>query len=224
MNFKRITLSLICGAMAGVAMSQALPPIGRVFNYDGTVGTNGLSTYVLNGDGAGAYLFAGSVNGSGNQNGIVGASITNAAFLANTVINVSSYVYISGNFGGVYNVQGIGAGDDPLLEQNQIEIATNRNLTFTASGFYGLGSAIGYVGYTMSLLQDYPTNGVVLAGTGPFLDDQYFNGATVSLTAAGELPLDGRATLQLTRQLQLTQAAVGGHTYTVSGTIQVGVN
>ena len=144
--------------------------------------------------------------------------------MANTVVNVGSYVYISGNFGGVFNVQGIGAGYDPIIESNLIEVRTNRSLTFTAAGFYGIGSSIGTIAYTMSLLQDYPSNGVVLAGTGVALIDNNFNGATLQLNSQTELPVDGRATLQLTRALTLTQAAVGGQSYTAAGTIQVGVN
>ena len=222
MNFKKITISLVCGVAATAAMGQALT--GRVFYYDNTVATNGVATYVLNGDGANAYLYSGSVNGTSNQNGITGASTTNVGFLASTIVNVSSYVYISGNFGGTYTVQGVGAGYDPLLETNQIEVLTNRSLTFTAAGFYGMGSTVGTIAYTMSLLQDYPTNGVVLGGTGTALYDNFFNGATLNLNAITQLPLDGRVTLQLTRQLTLTQAAQGGHTYSAAGTIQVSVN
>jgi hypothetical protein len=221
MNFKKITLSLACVGFAVAAMGQGLT--NRVFTYDGYVGTNGTATYVLNGDGANAYLFSGSVNGTGNSNGVIGASVTNVAFLVNTVVNVSSYVYISGNFGGVYNVQGIGAGYDGI-ETNQVEVRTNRSLTFTANGFYGLGSSVGTISYTMSLLQDYPSNGVVLGGTGVALIDNNFNGATLNLNAVNQLPLDGRVTLQLTRQLTLTQNATGGKQYTAAGTIQVGVN
>ncbi len=222
MNFGKIAVTLVCGCATMAAFGQG--PSQRVFTYDGSVPTNGIATYALNGDGAGAYLFAGAVNGSGNYNAVVGASVTNAAFLVNTVVNVSSYVFISGNFGGTYTVQGVGAGYDQTSETNQIEVATNRSLTFTAYGFYGLGSNVGNIAYTMSLLQDYPTNGVALAGTGSALYDQYFNGATVQLNATTQLPPDGLATLQITRQLQLTQGAIGGHTYTASGTIQVGVN
>ncbi len=222
MNFKKIALTLVCGSIAMAAMGQT-GLTSRVFTYDGSVGTNGQATYVLNGDGANAYLFAGSVNGTGNTNGVVGASITNAAFLVNTVVNVGSYVYISGNFAGVYNVQGVGAGYDGT-ETNQVEVRTNRSLTFTASGFYGLGSSVGMIAYTMSLLQDYPPTNVVLGGTGQALFDNNFNGATLNLNATTQLPADGRATLQITRQLQLTQAALGGQSYSVSGTIQVGVN
>ena len=222
MNFKKIAITLVCGFTTVAAMGQTLT--SRVFSYDGSTATNGLATYVLYGDGASASIFSGSVNGTGNQNQVVGASTTNAAFLANTVVNVGSYVYISGNFGGVFNVQGIGAGYDPIIESNLIEVRTNRSLTFTAAGFYGIGSSIGTIAYTMSLLQDYPSNGVVLAGTGVALIDNNFNGATLQLNSQTELPVDGRATLQLTRALTLTQAAVGGQSYTAAGTIQVGVN
>jgi hypothetical protein len=222
MNFKKIALTLVCGSVAMAAMGQT-GLTSRIFTYDGSVGTNGQATYVLNGDGANAYLFSGSVNGTGNSNAIVGASITNAAFLVNTVVNVSSYVYISGNFAGTYTVTGVGAGMDGL-ETNQVEVRTNRSLTFTAAGFYPMGASVGTIQYTMSLFQDYPASNVVLAGTGASLIDDNFNGATIGLNAVTQLPPDGRATLQLTRQLTLTQAALGGHSYSAAGTIQVGVN
>jgi hypothetical protein len=222
MNFKKITFSLACVGFAVAAFGQS-GLTGRVFNYDGTVGTNGQATYVLNGDGANATLFAGSVNGTGNSNSILGAGLASATFGVYTVVNVGSYVYISGNFGGVYNVQGIGAGLD-VAQTNTIEVRTNRNLTFTAAGFYPMGATIGTIQYTMSLLQDFPTTGVVIGGTGAALIDNNFNGATVALNASTELPADGKATLQLTRQLTLTQAALGGQTYSAGGTIQVSVN
>lgn len=221
MNFRKIALTLACVGMAAASFGQALT--NRVFTYDGTVGTNGSSLYVLNGDGANAYLFAGAVNGSGNYNGVAAATTTNAAFLANTVVNVSSYVYISGNFGGTYTVQGVGTGYD-IPETSQIEVLTNRSLTFTAYGFYGLPNNVGNIQYTMSLLQDYPSNGNVIAGTGAALADANFNGASLYLNASQSLPTDGRATLQLTRQLTLTQAAIGGKSYVAGGFIQVGVN
>jgi hypothetical protein len=223
MNFKKIALTLVCGGAAVASMGQALT--NRIFTYDGYTSTNGTATYILNGDGASAAIFAGSVNGSApNQNGIQGASTTNVGFLVSTLVNVSSYVYISGNFGGVYNVQGVGAQYDNQVNLSQIEILTNRSLTFTAAGFYGIGSNVGAIAYTMSLYQDFPSNGVVLAGTGAALYDNFFNGATVELNATTELPLDGRATLQISRQLQLTQAAQGGTQYKAGGTIQVSVN
>ncbi len=223
MNVKKITLSLVCGVVAAAAFGQAQPAT-RVFIYDGTVGTNGIATYVVNGDGANAYVFAGAVPGNTNNNAVINAASNFAGFAVDTVINVSSYVFISGNFGGTYTVQGVGAGYDQNQELSQVEIATNRSLTFTAYGFYGLGPEVGYIYYTMSLLQDYPSNGVVLSGTGSALADSNFNGATVQLNATTQLPLDGRATLQIGRELQLTQGALGGHTYSASGTIQVGVN
>ena len=223
MNFKKIALSLVCASATMAAMGQALT--GRLFTYDNYVSDNGSAIYVLNGDGVNASIYTGSYNGGLNQNGITGFSQTAVGFLVSTVVNVSSYVYISGNFGGVYTVTGVGAGYDPIIEtNNQIEILTNRSLTFTANGFYGLGPTVGTIGYTMSLYQDYPSNGVVLAGSGPVLDDGNFNGATVELNATTMLPLDGRATLQLTRQLTLTQYAQGGHSYTAAGTIQVSIN
>jgi len=221
MNFKRITLSLACVSLAVASFGQALT--SRVFTYDGTVGTNGSSLYVLNGDGANAYLFAGGLIGSGNYNGVTGATTLGAAFMASTVVNVSSYIYISGNFGGVYTVQGAGVGYD-IPRYDQVEIVTNRSLTFSASGFYALPNNVGTIGYTLSLLQDYPSNGNVIAGSGAALNDANFNGTTLNLNASQNLPADGRATLQLGRTLTLNQAATGSASYQVGGFILLGVN
>jgi hypothetical protein len=143
--------------------------------------------------------------------------------LAQTLINVATYVYISGNFGGVYTVSGIGAAQDVNVYNNDIEVRTNRSLTFTADGFSGIGASVGQINYTLSLFQDYPSNGVQI-GPGAVGTDAGFNGASVGVNASFALPADGKATLRLTRNLILTQAALGGHTYTASGYIQVGVN
>jgi hypothetical protein len=149
-------------------------------------------------------------------------SYTNAQFLEQTLINVSTYVYISGNFGGVYNVQGIGSAND-INQTNDVEVRTNRTLSFTASGFYPIGVNIGQIAYGISLYQDYPSNGVQI---GPSVTgtDAGFNGSTVYVNPGANLPADGRATLRLSRTLTLTQAAVGGQTYKVGGYIAVGVN
>lgn len=222
MNFKQIAITLVCGFTTLSAMGQTLST--RIFSYDGSTATNGLATYTLYGDGGNASVFAGAIAGTTNPNPILGYSSSAVAFSANTIVNVGSYVYISGNFGGVYNVQGIGAGFDPVVQTNLIQVRTNRSLSFTADGFYGIGSGIGNIAYTMSLFQDFPSNGVVLAGTGNALIDNNFNGATVAVNASTELPADGMLTLQLTRTLTLTQAALGGQTYTAGGVIKVGVN
>ena len=220
MSFNKLAIMAVLATATTAAMGQALTT--RVFTYDGSVYTNGTATYVLNGDGLSATFFAGAVNGLYPNNGVSGASITNVGFFVDTLVNVSSYVYISGNFGGVYTVQGIGAATD-VQQTNLIEIETNRNLSFTANGFYGIFSGIGTITYTMSLLQDYPNNGTTVAGPVGGIDAT-FNGGTVALNVLSELPADGRATLKLTRQLTLTQAALGGHQYLASGLIQVGVN
>jgi len=220
MNFNKLAIMSILATATSAAMGQGLTT--RIFTYDGSVFTNGSATYILNGDGLGATFFAGAYGGSYPNNAVSGASVTNVAFLVDTLINVSTYVYISGNFGGVYTVQGIGSGTD-ITQTNLIEVRTNRSLSFTANGFYGIGLSVGQIAYGISLLQDFPNNGVTVAGpiTGT---DAGFNGSTVNLNAITSLPPDGRATLKLTRQLTLTQAALGGHTYLASGLIQVGVN
>ncbi|MDR3689159.1 MAG: hypothetical protein P4L46_07250 [Fimbriimonas sp.] len=221
MNLIKLACISALATATVAAMGQGLTT--RIFTYDGTQGTNGLATWQVNGDGVNAAVFSGYVAGSTyGQNGVSGSSYTNAQFLEQTLINVSTYVYISGNFGGVYNVQGIGTASD-ITQTNDVEVRTNRTLSFTASGFYGIGVNLGHVDYAISLFQDYPSNGVQI---GPTITgtDAGFNGSTVYVNPGANLPADGRATLRLTRTLNLSQAAVGGQTYTVAGFIAVGVN
>jgi len=220
MNIKRLAFG--CALMAATVSAMAQGVLSRTFTYDGGTGTNGIVTWQVNGDGPAAQVFTGYIAGSVyGQNNVVGAS-NYADFLAKTLINVSTYVYVSGNFGGVYTVQGIGSAAD-ITQTNDVEVRTNRALSFVASGFYGLGPAIGQISYGLSIFQDFPSNGVQV---GPTLTatDSGFNGATLYVDPALNLPADGRATLRLTRTLSLTQAATGGKTYTVGGYIAIGVN
>jgi len=221
MNINKLAFIGVLVTATSAAMGQGLTT--RSFYYDGTQATNGNVTYIVNGDAPNAYLFAGANLGTVWNNNVYGASSTNAGFLAQTLINVATYVYISGNFGGVYTVSGIGAAQDANTYNNDIEVRTNRSLTFTANGFSGIGANIGQINYTLALYQDYPSNGVQI-GPGAFGTDAGFNGSTVGVNASTSLPFDGKATLRLSRNLLLTQAALGGHTYTASGFIQVGVN
>jgi hypothetical protein len=220
MNFKKIAITLVCGFATVAAMGQSLTT--RVFSYDGSTATNGIATYTLYGDGNNTSVFAGVVAGSGNANPILGYSQNRVDFSANTQVNVGSYVYISGTFGGTFNVQGIGSGND-VIETNLIQVKTNRSLSFTASGFYGIGS-VGNIAYSMNLYQDWPSNGTSLGWTGYPLIDTNFNGAYVGVNASTELPVDGCLTLALTRTLTLNQSAIGGQTYNAGGVIKVGVN
>jgi len=201
-------------------MGQGLS--GRTFVYDGSNATNGLVTYQVNGDGVGANVFSGYIAGTTyGQNGVNNATYTNAGFLAQTLINVSTYVYISGNFGAVYTVTGFGAGTDPLTDSTDIEVRTNRSLSFTATGFYAPSNAS--ITYSIALFQDYPANGLQIGPTLTAVDGG-FNGATLGLNAISNLPADGKATLRLSRKLSVTQTALGGQQYTAAGFIQVGVN
>jgi len=221
MKRTRLAFTAILGALAAVSMAQGVN--SRIFTYDGTPGTNGLATYQVNGDGANAQVFSGYIAGTTyGQNGLVGASSTYSQFLAQTLINVATYIYVSGNFGGVYNVQGVGTASD-ITYTNDVEVRTNRPLSFVATGFYGIGLALGTINYSMSIFQDYPSNGVQI---GPTISavDAGFNGSTLYVNPAINLPADGRATLRLTRTLSLTQAAVGGKQYVAAGYIAIGVN
>jgi len=220
MNLNKLAFISVLATATTAAMGQVLT--GRVFNYDNSVASNGQSTYIVNGDGPSAYTFAQGYGGNYPNNAIGGYGYNYASFLASTIVNVASYVYISGNFSGVYSVQGVGAQAD-LARTNDIEIITNRSLTFTAVGFYPMVNNVGTITYAMSLLQDYPTNGVPLGTTGPGIDAS-FNGATINLNAITSLPPDGRATLRLSRTLTLYQNALGGQTYQAAGFIAVGVN
>jgi len=221
MNFNKLAIMAVLATATSAAMGQVLG--GRVFTYDGTTPTNGFATWIVNGDGPSANVFSGAYGGTGNSNAMTGATYTNAGFVAQTIINVSTYVYISGNFAATYNVQGIGTGTDSTQTQS-IWINTNRALSFYASGFYGLYAGVGHIDYTMSLFQDYPSNGNLLSSTGGAQTDGNFNGREVQLSSPSQLPPDGKMTLQLTRQLTLNQAATGGQAYVASGTIQVAIN
>ena len=221
MNLNKLAFISVLVTATSAAMGQGLNT--RIFTYDGYQGTNGFATYQVNGDGVNAQVFSGYIAGTTyGQNGVLGASYTNAQFLAQTLINVATYVYISGNFGGVYNVQGVGTATD-IQYQNDVEVRTNRPLSFVATGFYGLAPSIGSITYAMSLWQDYPSNGVQIGPTISAIDGG-FNGSTLYVNPAANLPADGKATLRLQRTLSLTQAAIGGKQYTVAGFIAVGVN
>ncbi len=224
MYTKNLRMALMAGAMAVVAGSAFGQGVtSRVFAYDGGAGSNGIVTWQVNGDGVGAQVFSGYIAGTTyGQNGVVGASSTYGQFLAQTLVNVATYVYVSGNFGGIYNVQGIGSASD-ITQTNDVEVRTNRALSFVATGFYGIGLNLGTISYSMSMFQDYPSNGVQI---GPTITatDAGFNGSTLYVNPALNLPADGRATLRLTRTLSLTQAALGGKTYTAGGFLAIGVN
>jgi len=123
-------------------MGQGLS--GRFFAYDGSDVTNGNITYIVSGDGPTGYHWSGYNPGAvPGQNGVLYATASQSGFLAQTLVNVASYIYVSGNFGGVYNVTGFGAATDSQTYSTDIEIRTNRSLLFSTDGFYGLGRSIG---------------------------------------------------------------------------------
>ena len=217
------TWATLAAVAAGTTIAMGQGVTTRVFTYDGTPGTNGIVSYQVNGDGVNAQVFSGYVAGTTyGQNGVVGASGTYAQFLAQTLVNVATYIYISGNFGGVYNVTGVGSASD-IQYTNDVEVRTNRPLSFVATGFYGIGLSLGTISYGMSIFQDFPSNGTQI---GPTITgtDAGFNGSTLYVNPAINLPADGRATLRLHRTLSLTQAALGGKSYTAAGYIAIGVN
>lgn len=214
-------------AIAGLALlgtaafAQSNDPT-RVFTYDGTQATNGLSTFEVDN----TTVYSNGTAGSTTSNSVTGATASGASFAVNTTINVLTYVYLNGNFGGTFTVHGAGSNTD-VAESNDIEVRTNRPLTFTTSAFTvlqtgGAGAATtGSILYGLSLFSDYPANAQV--GSTQSGTDTAFNGKTINV-ALSNLPTDGKMTLRLSRTLSLTQLSEGNTTYTASGTIALAVN
>jgi hypothetical protein len=194
----------------------------RVFSFDASQATNGLSTFEVND----TTVYDAGTSGATTANAVTGASATGANFAVNTTVQVLTYVYLNGNFGGTYTINGAGSNTD-VERDDYIEIRSNRSLTFTASAFTTLvngvtnESAVGSVLYGMTLYADYPYTTIVgstVTGT-----DAAFDTSVVTF-AMSDLPADGKMTLDLARTLSLTQLALGGTTYTASGTIALAVN
>jgi hypothetical protein len=194
----------------------------RVFSYDASQATNGLSTFEVNN----TTVYSAGTSGATTANAVTGASTTGASFAANTTVNILTYVYMNGNFGGTYTINGAGSNTD-VERDSDIEIRANRPLTFTTSAFTTLmngsnsASTVGSIAYGMSVYADYPFTTQV--GTTQTGTDTGFNAATISF-AMSDLPADGKMTFRLARTLSLTQLAEGATTYTASGTIALAIN
>jgi len=137
-------------------------------------------------------------------------------------------VRISGNFGGVFNVSGIGESTSQT-ESNEISVTTNRPLTFSANSFKPLmvGNSsepgMGSITYSMALFTGTPSH-IGMRVSGPVTGtDAGFNGQTLSLTAA-QVPANGNLVLVLTRTLTLTSAATGAYKIVGTGNIGVSIN
>ncbi len=139
-----------------------------------------------------------------------------------------AYVYISGNFGGVFSVSGVGAGTSQT-QSNLVNITTNRALTFWANSFKPLqlsGSsegAMGSVTYSMALYQGTSSHvGALIAGPVSGTDSG-FNGQSVAVNSA-QISGGGSLVLLITRTLSLTGQVKGASTFKGTGFIGVTIN
>ncbi len=138
---------------------------------------------------------------------------------------VPTHVSLSGNFGGIFNVVGIGTSTSQT-ESSVVSVSTNRSLTFTANSFKPLMvgstsvSTMGSIMYSMSLYQGTPSHIGSLVSGPVDGSDEAFNGQSLTLLPA-QIPGDGNLVLVLTRTLTLTEKALG--TYKLVGTGNIGV-
>lgn len=139
-----------------------------------------------------------------------------------------SYVYISGNFGGVFYVSGVG-GSASQTQSNVIVITTNRALTFSANSFKPLQlgnsseSSMGTVTYSMAMYQGSSSHvGALISGPVSGTDSG-FNGQTLVVNSA-QIPTGGNLVLVLTRTLNVTGQATGACTLVGTGYIGVTIN
>jgi len=234
------------------AFGQAVDRDGRAFTYDGTTATNGSVTYILDKD----VFSPASGSSTSLNNAITGASLTGAAFGVKSVINVRSYVFVSGNFAAT--IEARGAGSDTLsavaadsgttldadgFMLNDIEVRTNRLLSFATSGFSALTdgtNTVGSIRYKIDLYRHTDSAGSLeatpLATTGDqsVTDKGYadanFNAKSVALASLtggnglGNGNTKGKLTLRLRRKVSLNQFAQGGQSYTANGVVTLTVN
>jgi hypothetical protein len=212
--------ALTCLTGAALAQSNLTT---RVFTYDATQATNGLSTYEVDD----AAVTATGTAGTDTANSVTGGTVSAANFAVNTTIHVKTYVYISGNFGGTFTVHGAGSNTDSA-RNNDVEVRSNRPLTFTTSGFTTLrksdlssAATVGSVAYGLSIYTNFPAGSQV--GTTQSGTDTAFNGKTLSF-ALSDLASNGKMTLRVARTLTLTQLAAGATDYNATGTVAVAVN
>jgi len=139
-----------------------------------------------------------------------------------------SYVNISGNFGGVFYVTGVG-GATSQSQSNLVNITTNRGLTFSAISFRPLQlanspeSTRGTVTYTMTLYQGSSSHvGSIVAGPVSGTDAG-FNGQSLAIGTA-QVPSGGNLVLVINRTLTLTGQATGACTLVGTGYIGVTIN
>lgn len=219
---KKLILLLGATMVTSVAFGQA-NLTGRVFTYDATQATNGVSTFEVDD----STVYSNGTSGTDTANSVSSATASGASFAANTTIHVKTYVYLSGNFGGTFTIHGAGSTTD-VQRDNDIEVRSNRPLTFTTSGFTTLrksdlssAATVGSVAYGLGIYANYPAGSQI--GSSSTGTDTGFNGKTLSF-ALSDLATNGKMTLRLSRTLALTQLAAGTVDYNATGTIAVAVN
>ena len=195
----------------------------RVFTYDATQATNGVSTYEVDD----STVTGVGTAGTDTSNDVTGATASAANFAVNTVIHVKTYVYLTGNFGGTYTIHGAGSNTD-VSQTNDLEVRSNRPLSFSASGFTTLrntdlssAAGAGSVAYSLSAYTGFPAGSQI--GSTQTGTDTAFNGSSVGF-ALSDLATNGKVTFRIRRVLSLTQLAAGNTDYNATGTIAIAVN
>ena len=140
----------------------------------------------------------------------------------------ASYVSISGNFGGVFYVSGVGQGASQT-QTNFVNVTTNRALTFSANSFKPLSlgntseGAMGSITYSMALFQGTSGHvGTMVAGPVSGTDAS-FNGQSISLLT-NQISGPGNFVLMISRTLTVTGTATGASTLVGTGNIGVTIN
>jgi len=141
---------------------------------------------------------------------------------------IVTHVSISGNFGGVFNISGVG-DITTQTQTNVISVSTNRALTFWTNSFKPLMAGntsepnMGNVTYTMALYQGTSSQiGSLVSGPVSGVDSG-FNGKTLVLNKS-QIPSGGNLVLVLTRTLNLTASSTGASNLVGAGNIGVTIN
>ena len=139
-----------------------------------------------------------------------------------------SFVNISGNFGGVFYVSGVGGGTSQT-QTNLVNITTNRSLTFSANAFNPLSlsqtsdASVGTITYSMAIYQGTSSQlGALVAGPVSGTDAA-FNGQSIGVIG-NRGPVNENYVLVITRTLTITSAATGACTLLGTGNIGVTIN
>ena len=217
---RKLIIVVALGVCAAASFAQS-NLTARVFTYDGTTTVNGNANFELDQIPANTGTLAITSNTATIDNSITAATTAGATFGVKTTVKVRTYLFVDGNFSGTFYVRGPGSGTSSV-QSNDIEVRTNRPLTFLAQNFTTLNdSAVGSVDYTMVLLQNFPAGSTIAtSATGT---DTGFNGKTFS-SAMTDLPSNGKLTFRIQRTLTLNQLALGATTYTATGEIKLTVN